>query len=100
MVDEYLVFNLVVISGPLIASRHPPTTFRGRWTTALIAAAMVAVPFVAWDVLVTGRHWFFNEAYTSIRLLGLPLGDWAFFVPVPPACPYTWGLPPGRLDPA
>ena len=56
MAEEYLVFNLVVISGPLVAAQHAATTFRRRWLTALAAIVVVAVPFVVWDVLVTGRH--------------------------------------------
>ena len=100
MAGEYLLFNLVVVAGPLLAGRYPPTSFRHRWIPALVAAITVAVPFVAWDALVTGRHWTFNEAYTSVRLLGLPLGEWAFFLTVPLACSSTWEMLSGGVDPA
>lgn len=99
MAEEYLVFNAVVIAGPLIAARHPATTFRGRWLPALAAVVLVAVPFVVWDVLVTGRHWSFNPAYYTFHLGGLPLGEWAFFVTVPLACLYTWEMLSGGVDP-
>jgi hypothetical protein len=46
-VDEYLLFDLVVIAGPAAASRFEPTSFRGRWRPAIAAALLVAVPFVA-----------------------------------------------------
>jgi isorenieratene synthase len=100
MVDEYLLFNVVVIVGPAVAARFPPTSFRHRWLPALAAAIIVAVPFIAWDILVTGRHWSFNETYTPIRLLGLPLGEWGFFLTVPLACSYTWEMLTGGVDPA
>src|SRR6185503_10690956 len=64
------------------------------------AAITVAVPFIGWDVLVTGRHWFFNVAPTAIQPLGLPLGEWAFFVTVPLACAFTWEMLTGGVDPA
>ena len=99
MVDEYLLFNLVVLAGPLVSARFPPISFRHRWLPALVAAVTIAVPFLAWDVLVTGRHWNFNDAYTSVRLLGLPLGEWAFFLTVPLACSYTWEMLTGGYDP-
>jgi isorenieratene synthase len=100
MADEYLLFNALVIAGPLVTSRYPPTTFRGRWRPALLAAILVAVPFLAWDALVTGRHWRFNEAYISVWLLNLPLGEWGFFLTVPLACAYTWEMLSGGRDPA
>ncbi len=100
MAEEYLVFNLVVISGPLVAAQHAATTFRRRWLPALAAIVVVAVPFVVWDVLVTGRHWSFNPAYYTFHLAGLPLGEWAFFVTVPLACLYTWEMLSGGVDPS
>ena len=98
MATEYLLFNLVVIAGPLALGRWRATSFRGRWLPALVAALTVAVPFIAWDVLVTGRHWFFNVAPTAVRPLGLPLGEWAFFLSVPLACAFTWEMLTGGVD--
>lgn len=98
MAGEYLVFNAVVLVGPLLFGRWEPTSFRGRWRAALAAAATVAVPFVIWDVLATGRYWTFNGAHTWRRVLGLPLGEWAFFVTVPLACLFTWEMLSGGVD--
>ena len=100
MAEEYLVFNLVVIAGPLIAAQHPATSCRGRWHAALAAIVSVAVPFLVWDILVTGRHWSFNGAYYTLHLGGLPLGEWAFFLTVPLACLYTWEMLSGGVDPS
>jgi isorenieratene synthase len=100
MADEYLLFNAAVVAGPLLSSLYPPTSFRGRWRAALLAAILVAVPFLVWDTLVTGRHWRFNEAFLSVWLLNLPLGEWGFFLTVPLACSYTWEMLSGGHDPA
>ncbi|MCE2414294.1 lycopene cyclase domain-containing protein [Candidatus Poribacteria bacterium] len=42
-------------------------------------------------MLVTGSHWHFNKAYTlDFRLLGLPIGEWLFFITVPFGCLLVW----------
>lgn len=58
------------------------------------------VPFVIWDILVTGSHWSFNEAYTlDFRLLGLPIEEWLFFITVPFGCLLVWEtLLPAKLS--
>lgn len=99
MTDEYLLFDLVVLSGPAYAASLPATSFRGRWRAALVAALIVAVPFLVWDVAVTGRHWFFDARHTAWHVLGLPIGEWLFFLVVPLACSYTWEMVTGGVDP-
>ena len=51
----------------------------------LIAILPVAVVFVIWDVMATAAgHWRFDPAQTfDIRLWGLPLEEYAFFVVIP-----------------
>ncbi len=46
---------------------------------------IVAVPFLAWDVLATraGHWWFDPRQVLPVRVLGLPLEEVAFFVVVP-----------------
>ena len=49
------------------------------------------IPYVIWDILVAGSHWRFNTAYTlDLRLLGLPIGEWLFFLTVPFGCLLVW----------
>ena len=49
------------------------------------------IPYIIWDVLVTGSHWRFNEAYTlDFRLLGVPIEEWLFFITVPFGCLLVW----------
>jgi lycopene cyclase domain-containing protein len=51
----------------------------------LIAIVPVALLFVGWDLVATAAgHWRFDPAQTSaVRLLGLPLEEYAFFVVIP-----------------
>jgi lycopene cyclase domain-containing protein len=51
----------------------------------LKAIVPVAVLFVTWDVVATASgHWYFDPAQTfAVRLWGLPLEEYAFFVVIP-----------------
>lgn len=88
---EYLLLIIIIISGPLTLSFDRKVNFRQYWRFVFPAILFVAVPFLIWDAVVTGRHWWFSEQYTSgIRLLGLPLAEWLFFIVAPYACIFTW----------
>jgi lycopene cyclase domain-containing protein len=90
---EYLIFDIIVISGPLIFGSIRKFYFMDRWRDALLSAIIVAVPFIIWDVLVTDRHWMFNPKYTiNFRLAHLPIEEWLFFLTVPSACLFTWEM--------
>jgi len=91
MKSEYLIFNLIVFSGPFALSFDKKVHFYRKWKQAFIAIAIPLVPFVIWDALVTYRHWWFNPNYTlDTRIANLPLGEWLFFITVPYACIFTW----------
>jgi lycopene cyclase domain-containing protein len=49
------------------------------------AIVPVAVLFIAWDLMATASgHWYFDPAQTfAVRLWGLPLEEYAFFVVIP-----------------
>jgi len=53
-----------------------------RLLAAIVPAAAL---FVAWDLLATAAgHWHFDPAQTlALRLWGLPLEEYAFFVVIP-----------------
>jgi len=90
---EYLLFNLLVISGPLALSFDRRVRYVKDWPTAIIATLITLIPFITWDSLVSGRHWWFNHQFTlPIRLLGLPLGEWLFFITVPFSCLFIWEI--------
>lgn len=88
---EYLVFDLVILSVPLLLGAWRRAWFYDRLGAALRAVAWVAVPFVAWDAAVAGKHWSFNPQYVlGVELLGLPFEEVLFFLSVPLACLFTW----------
>ena len=90
---EYLIFNVLVISGPLVFGSFRPFYFIDSWRPALISVVTVGTPYIIWDVLVTGRHWHFNPAYVSgLYIGGLPVEEWLFFITVPFACLFTWEM--------
>jgi isorenieratene synthase len=93
MQSAYLLFDLLVLAGPLgLSLLRGPTQWFHRWSKASVAL-LAAAPWVLWDVLVTGRHWDFSEAYVlGPRVASLPLEEWGFFVVVPFACLFSWEI--------
>ena len=90
---EYLLFNLVILLGPLVLSFDSKVRYVSKWRYAFAAIFIVLIPFVIWDSLVTESHWWFNSKYTSdIKLFELPLSEWLFFVSVPFACLFIWQI--------
>jgi hypothetical protein len=74
--DEYLLFNLVVITGPAL-----PRAWRRRRFAAdgsALAAASSRRSFPRLGRAGAGRHWF-QRRVRVVPLLGLPLGEWLFF---------------------
>ncbi|HLG31913.1 MAG TPA: lycopene cyclase domain-containing protein [Ignavibacteriaceae bacterium] len=90
---EYLIFNAVVISGPAFFGSQKCCYIWDRWKQILIAVAIPAIPFLLWDVLVTGTHWNFNPDFVSeIKIINLPIEEILFFITVPFACLFTWEM--------
>ena len=88
---EYLLFNFLVIVGPVISQFNRQIRHVSRWRLKLITSGIVLIPYVIWDALVTGSHWWFNKAYTlDFRLFGLPIEEWLFFITVPFGCLLVW----------
>lgn len=88
---EYLLFDLAILAIPLLVGAWRLAWFYDRIGTALRAALVVAVPFVAWDAAVAGRHWWFDPRYVlGVEAFGLPIEELLFFIAVPLACLFTW----------
>jgi lycopene cyclase domain-containing protein len=88
---EYLLLNLLIFVGPFAMSFEKQVRFVAKWRYAFPAIFITAVPFLIWDAMVTGRHWWFNEHYTlDFRLIGLPLEECLFFLTVPFAGLFVW----------
>lgn len=91
MSAEYLLFDAVVGVPLLAAAVLRPAWFAGGWAPALRAVLIGALPFVAWDVAVVERHWWFEPTRVlGVSPLGLPIEEWLFFLVVPLACLFTW----------
>jgi lycopene cyclase domain-containing protein len=56
-----------------------------QWRRLLVAVLPVAAVFVAWDVAAThaGQWWFDFQQTLGVRLAGLPLEEFFFFLVVP-----------------
>lgn len=91
MNTEYLIFNLIVISGPLSLSFDRKVHFVDKWPNAFKSILISLVVFVAWDAMVTGRHWWFNDRYIlGIKFIKLPIEEWLFFITIPYASLFIW----------
>ncbi|HEX9971915.1 MAG TPA: lycopene cyclase domain-containing protein [bacterium] len=91
MNTEYLIFNLIVISGPLSLSFDRKVHFVDKWNNVFKAILISLAVFVIWDSIVTGRHWWFNDIYTlGFKLLKLPIEEWLFFITIPYASLFIW----------
>ena len=99
MQAEYLIFNFIVICVPFVAGFMPQWRYVHLFPQVFGAALIVLIPYITWDILVTGRHWWFNELYTmDWRFFGLPVGEWLFFITVPFSCLFIWHLLPKAWD--
>lgn len=97
---EYLLFNLIVMVGPVVSQCNRQIKQVSHWRLKLLTNGIVMIPYIIWDILVTGSHWWFNETYTlDFRLFGLPIGEWLFFITVPYGCLLVWEtLPDAKLS--
>ena len=90
---EYLIFNIIVISGPLFFGSLKRFYFINNLTKAIPSIIIAAIPFIVWDISVTNRHWFFADKYTiGFRIFHLPIEEIMFFFTVPFACLFTWEM--------
>ncbi|MEM6294662.1 MAG: lycopene cyclase domain-containing protein [Myxococcota bacterium] len=88
---EYLLFDLLILAGPLALSLMPRHQFLAKARGIAIAVLLIAVPFIAWDAAVAGEHWWFDARYTlGVELFGLPIEEVLFFFVVPYACVFSW----------
>lgn len=88
----YLVVNILVILFPLSLSFDRRVAFYRQWRAALPAIIIVAALFISEDIVATARgHWDFAPEYAGdFRILGLPPGEWLFFITVPYACIFIY----------
>ena len=90
--SEYFLLLMICLSIPLWQSFNPKWGLRGKFSVALIAITITAIPFIAWDMLVTEiGHWHFNPLYIQgIFVWNLPLEEILFFFVIPFCCLFSW----------
>lgn len=88
----YLLINFLTIIICFIFSFHPKIKFNRFFLPFLAASILVAIPFVIWDAYFTKIGvWWFNDNYLiGIRLFGLPIEEWLFFICIPFSCTFTY----------
>jgi lycopene cyclase domain-containing protein len=92
--ERFVYLALIVLTALpfLLKMNDPALPLHRNKGKALIAMAVVAVPFIIWDVLVTAAgHWSFSPVYTlGIDIGNLPMEEVLFFVVVPLASILVW----------
>ena len=86
--NTYLLITILILAGPLALSFHRKVAFFRRWKQLALSIPPVSAIYLLWDIMVTERgHWSFNPQYAGTwHVLGLPPGEWLFFLVVPYAC--------------
>ena len=82
---SYAGMLVFVLIGTLPLHRYYRLNVLRQPLALLEAIVPVAVLFIAWDLVATASgHWYFDPAQTfAVRLWGLPLEEYAFFVVIP-----------------
>ncbi len=88
----YLLINIFTISYPLFKSFEQKVNMVSRWPALLPAMGITATVFIIWDALFTAMGvWGFNDSHLiGVKMLGLPLEEWLFFITVPYACMFIY----------
>lgn len=88
----YLLINLFTISYPLFKSFEQKVNMVSRWPALLPAIGITGAFFVIWDAIFTAMGvWGFNDSHLiGLRMLGLPVEEWMFFITVPYACLFIY----------
>ena len=91
MKAEYLIFNLIIILGPVLAVLFYKKAKKLDLWPGLKAIIIPALLFIIWDELVTGYFWQFNDKYIlGLKIFRLPIEEILFFFTVPWACLFLW----------
>ncbi len=89
----YLIVNGLTILFPILLSFDRRVAFYKKWPKVWKAIFIPMLLFIPWDIYFTHLGvWGFNsDLYqNSLKLLGLPLGEWLFFITVPYACLFLY----------
>lgn len=90
----YYIFNLLVFLPVLILSFLTDVKPHRHIRGLLAGYLLVSLPFILWDIwAVSAGHWGFNDRYvTGPYLFNVPVEEYLFFLTVPFALIYVWGV--------
>lgn len=90
----YYLFNLLVFLPVLLLSFTTDVKPHRHLKALLAGYLFVSVPFMLWDIwAASAGHWGFNTEYvTGPYLFNVPLEEYLFFLTVPFAMMYVWGV--------
>lgn len=79
---EYLIVLGVILLFPLMLSMLMPIKLYAHKRAMALAMGIVCAFYWVWDAIATTRgHWAFNPAYVlDLRMAGMPLEEWLFFI--------------------
>lgn len=88
----YLLFNIFVISYPLLRFRAPQIHYSRKLKYLFWTYLFISIPHLAWDFFATlNGDWSFNPEYTlGFKIIGLPVEEILFFFTVPFACIFVY----------
>lgn len=88
----YLLILFFTVFICFIASFDKRLKFDNHFGAFIKSAVVVAIPFILWDVWFTAHGvWWFNFDYTiGLKIAGLPIEEWLFFICIPFSCVFTY----------
>lgn len=88
----YILINFLTIVICFIYSFDKRIKFNKHFKSFIIAATIVAIPFIIWDYYFTKYQvWWFNYDYVlGFKLFNLPIEEVLFFFCIPFSCVFTY----------
>ncbi len=88
----YLLVNILTLIGPIAFLFHPKHNFYKKAYTFLPSILISAFLFLSFDTLYTHLGvWGFNPDYIlGVKIWGLPIEEYLFFLTVPYACIFVY----------
>ena len=92
--NRFLYFLLMAfsLSYPLAQSFEKRIQFYKKWSRFFRATFFMMLLFIPWDIWFTIQEvWSFNNKYTiGLKVFGLPIEEWLFFIVIPFACVFIY----------
>ena len=90
--STYAWVLLISAALPFLFSFHPRIRFHRRWPAFAIGVSGMMAVFIPWDAaFVHAGIWGFDPEHVwPVRVLGLPLEEWLFFLCIPYCCLFTY----------